>query len=66
VKAQGIRLYTILFQVDFKRTKQLFKDCASKDEETGEPLFYYVPEPEHLEAAFAKIGEDLASIHLSR
>ena len=37
-----------------------------EDEETGEPLFYYVPEPEQLETAFADIGKDLTNIHISR
>ena len=42
VKEKGIRLYTILFQVDFAKTQDLFRECASKDED-GKPLYYYVP-----------------------
>lgn len=66
IKARNIRLYMVLFQVDYPKTQDLFRDCASKDEETGEPLFYYVPEPEQLETAFADIGKDLTNIHISR
>jgi Mg-chelatase subunit ChlD len=65
IKAKGIRLYTILFQVDFDRTQDLFRDCASEDED-GEPLYFYVPEPEQLETAFENIGEDLTTLRLTR
>lgn len=65
VKAKGIRLYTILFQVDFAKTQDLFRDCASKDE-NGEPLYFYVPQPSQLETAFREIGEDLTSLRVTR
>lgn len=65
VKATGIRLYTILFQVDFAKTQDLFRDCASKDE-NGDPLYFYVPQPSQLETAFREIGEDLTSLRVTR
>jgi hypothetical protein len=65
IKDKGIRLYTILFQVDFARTQDLFRDCASTNDQ-GEPLFYYVPDASQLETAFNDIGEDLTSLRLTR
>ena len=65
VKARGIRLYTILFEVDFPATQALFQDCASTDAE-GRPLFFYVPDASELETAFQEIGKDLTRIHVSR
>jgi hypothetical protein len=65
VKETGIRVYTILFQVDFEGTKEIFRNCASKDE-NGEPLFFYVPDASQLQTAFSKIGEDLTSLHIAR
>lgn len=65
VKAKGIRLYTILFQVDFQKTQDLFRDCASKDDE-GRPLYYYVPAASDLETAFQNIGEDLSTLRITR
>ncbi len=65
IKGTGIRVYTILFQVDFERTKEIFRNCASKDEE-GKPLYYYIPAASELETAFRDIGKDLTSIYVSR
>ena len=65
IKGKNIRLYTILFEVDFERTQELFRNCASKDED-GKPLYYYVPDASALESAFRKIGEDLTTLHVSR
>ena len=31
-RTTGIRVYTILFQVDFDETQDIFRDCASKDD----------------------------------
>jgi Flp pilus assembly protein TadG len=65
VKAEGIRLYTILFQVDFQKTQDLFRECASKNDE-GEPLYYYVPSTSDLQTAFSDIGKDLTSLRITR
>lgn len=65
VKEEGIRVYTILFQVDFEETQDIFRECASTDD-AGKPLYYYVPDASQLEAAFADIGEDLTTIRVTR
>jgi hypothetical protein len=51
--------------VDFAKTQDLFRDCASKDE-NGDPLYFYVPQPSQLETAFREIGEDLTSLRVTR
>ncbi len=65
VKAKGIRLYTILFQVDFAKSQDLFRECASKNDQ-GEPLYYYVPDASQLETAFNDIGKDLTTLRITR
>jgi hypothetical protein len=65
VKDEGIRLYTILFEVDFPSTQDLFRDCASKGED-GQPLYYYVPNADALETAFESIGQDLTKLAVTR
>jgi hypothetical protein len=65
IKAKGIRVYTILFQVDFQKTQDLFRNCASKNEK-GEPLYYYVPATSQLETAFQEIGKDLSTLRIAR
>jgi Mg-chelatase subunit ChlD len=65
IKDKNIRLYTILFQVDFESTQDLFRDCASTDDE-GKPLFYYVPDASTLQTAFEAIGKDLTTLRVTR
>ena len=65
IKAKGIRLYTILFQVDFEETQDIFRDCASTGDD-GQPLYQYVPTTEALQAAFNQIGKDMSEIYVSR
>jgi hypothetical protein len=65
IKAKGIRLYTILLQVDFQKTQDLFRNCASKNDK-GEPLFYYVPDAPDLPLAFQDIGKDLSTLRITR
>lgn len=66
VKGTGIRVYTILFQVDFAKTQDLFRSCASVNEETGKPYYYYVPDASALETAFQDIGKDLTTLRITR
>jgi hypothetical protein len=66
IKSTGIRLYTILFQVDFEKTQDLFRECASKDKDTGKPLYYYIPNASALETAFQDIGKDLSTLRIAR
>jgi len=65
-KEAGIRVYTILFQVDFEETQNLFRDCASVDEDTNTPLYHYVPDAGALETAFQEIGKDLSTLRIAR
>lgn len=51
--------------MDFQQTQNLFRNCASTDED-GKPLYYYVPEADQLETAFKAIGEDLTSLRVTR
>ena len=60
-----IRLYTILFQVDFASSQDIYRNCASTGED-GKPLYYYVPDADQLQTAFNAIGVDLTTIHISR
>jgi hypothetical protein len=66
IKAKGIRLYTILLQVDFAKTQNLFRNCASVNEKTGKPLYYYVPDAPDLPMAFQDIGKDLSTLRITR
>jgi Mg-chelatase subunit ChlD len=65
IKAKGIRLYTILFQVDFEATQDIFRACASTGDD-GQPLYQYVPTAEALQEAFNQIGKDMTEIYVSR
>lgn len=65
IKDQGIRIYTILFQVDFDETQEIFRQCASVSG-NGTPLYYYVPDASQLITAFNEIGKDLTSLRVSR
>jgi hypothetical protein len=44
---KGIRIYPLLFEVDFEETQQIFRDCASKDA-SGVPVYYYIPDASEL------------------
>ena len=66
VKALNIRLYMILFQENDGETQRIFEDCASVNEDTGEPFYYYAPDGDALKLAFEDIGKDLTSLRLSR
>jgi Mg-chelatase subunit ChlD len=65
VKETGIRLYMILLEENDLQTKQIFEDCASKDEE-GKPLYYEVPTASQLDDAFEDIGKDLNTLRITR
>jgi len=65
VKSKGIRLYMILLEENDRATRQIFEDCASRNEE-GEPLYYEVPDASTLTDVFSSIGKDLSGIRISR
>ncbi|WP_417486319.1 pilus assembly protein TadG-related protein [Maricaulis sp.] len=60
-KAQGIRVYTITFQVNSSSTRSLMQDCASHPS-----LYFDSPSSEALEDAFEMIAGDLTNLRLSR
>ncbi len=60
-KAQGIRVYTITFQVNSSSTRDLMRGCASHPS-----LYFDSPSAEALEDAFEMIAGDLTNLRLSR
>jgi Mg-chelatase subunit ChlD len=66
VKAKNIRLYMILFQVNDRDTQRIFENCASVNDITDEPYYYYAPDAEALTRAFQDIGDDLTSLRITR
>lgn len=61
IKAQGIQLYTITFQVSSGSTQDLMRNCAS------EPAMYYnSPSNEELESIFQDIAKGLSDLRISK
>ncbi|WP_339748027.1 pilus assembly protein TadG-related protein [uncultured Maricaulis sp.] len=60
-KAQGIRVYTITFQVNSSSTRNLMQACA-----TSPSLYFDSPSSSALRDAFEMIAGDLANLRLSR
>ncbi|MBI1237296.1 MAG: VWA domain-containing protein [Alphaproteobacteria bacterium] len=58
---QGIRIYTITFQVRNTATQNMMRDCASHPS-----LYFDSPSNEALEDAFEVIAGDLANLRISR
>ncbi|GJL97065.1 MAG: hypothetical protein DHS20C06_08820 [Hyphobacterium sp.] len=58
---QGIRVYTITFQVSSSSTRQLMENCASHPS-----LYFDSPSNEALENAFEIIAGDLSNLRISR
>jgi len=61
IKAEGIRLYTITFQVNDSELSDLFESCA-----TSPDLYFNSPSNEDLQNVFRTIGRDLSNLRLSR
>jgi Flp pilus assembly protein TadG len=60
-RAQGIRVYTITFQVSSSTTRDMMRDCASHPS-----LYFDSPSNEALRNAFELIAGDLTNLRLSR
>ena len=60
-RAQGIRVYTITFQVNSSTTRDMMRDCASHPS-----LYFDSPSNEALQNAFELIAGDLTNLRLSR
>ncbi len=61
MKANGIVVYTITFQLEDPDTNDLFRDCAS-----GAARYFKSPSSSALEAAFTTIANDLSTLRLSQ
>lgn len=60
-RAQGIRVYTITFQVNSSTTRDMMRACASHPS-----LYFDSPSNEALQNAFELIAGDLTNLRLSR
>ncbi len=61
IKANGITIYTILFNNSNSATQTLFQNCAST------PADYFLsPTTATLQTAFQQIGRDLSTLRLSQ
>ena len=60
-RAQGIRIYTITFQVSSQSTRDMMRECASHPS-----LYFDSPSNEALRNAFELIAGDLTNLRLSR
>ncbi|MEP3073588.1 pilus assembly protein [Maricaulis sp.] len=60
-KAQGIRVYTITFQVNSSSTRNMMRDCASHPS-----LYFDSPSNQALRDTFEMIAGDLTNLRLSR
>jgi len=59
MKAQGIIIYTITFQLNNNTTKQLYRDCATDD------TFYFdSPGNDELQTIFRRIGDELSNLRI--
>lgn len=61
MKAEGIIVYTITFNVTSTTTQNLFEDCASSTDK-----YYNSPDSATLNLAFRAIGAELKNLHLSQ
>lgn len=61
IKAKGIILYTITFQVSSNSTKNLMKNCASSDEK-----YFDSPSGDQLSNIFGIIAKELSNLRISK
>ncbi len=61
IKAEGVTIYSVAFQISAATTKQLMQNCASKKEN-----YYDASDNEALKAAFGNIAEKLAELRISK
>ncbi len=61
MKAQGIEIYTITFQLSNTTTQNLYRDCA-----TSPDHYFNSPTNEDLNLVFEAIGTQLTNLHLAR
>ena len=63
MKAEGIQVYTIMFDLNDQTTEDIFKACATKP---TQPYFFKSPSGTDLENAFGDIAQDLVKLHISK
>lgn len=61
IKAAGIKIYTVAFDVDEEDVKDMLRACASSDRQ-----FYDAEDATELETAFANIGANLSPLRIAR
>lgn len=61
IKAEGVRLYTITFQVSSSSTRRMMEECA-----TDPALYFNSPSNEELQRVFEAIARDLSNLRISR
>ncbi len=61
IKAEGIFIYTVLFDVDNQTTREMYEDCASSPE-----MAMTADNVSQLHEAFVNIGEQISELRLSR
>ncbi|MCE7998378.1 MAG: VWA domain-containing protein [Rhodobiaceae bacterium] len=61
IKDEGVRLYTITFQVSSTDTQELMEECA-----TSPALYFDSPDNEQLQTIFQAIARDLSNLRLSK
>ena len=60
IKAEGITIYTIVFQLNDNTTQDLFRNCASDPEK-----FFNSPDNQQLNEAFRSIGAELRNLRIA-
>ena len=61
IKAVGITIYTITFQVGSNSVRDLMRDCASEPDN-----YFDSPSDSELESAFRAIGQELSNLRIGR
>ena len=61
IKAQGIRVYTIGFDINSSNVQNLLKNCA-----TNQSMYHNSPSSSALQTAFSAIATDLSNLRLSK
>jgi hypothetical protein len=61
IKAAGIKLFTVSFEVTDPQMETLLKDCASTADN-----YYNADDPEQLKTAFGSIAVALAQLRISQ
>ncbi len=60
MKAQGIKVYTITFQLNDATIQQLYRDCATSDE-----FYFNSPSNSDLQQVFVQIADELSNLRIA-